>query len=125
MNVVSIRQKVNKAISKAPRTVKVYRQGKVDDGAGGYINSAPILVTECDGILNNSSSGSININVSSGGMVNTSKGVTFITVYEEGVEFKKGDYFILDGIKYKIENPVNILQLNIYWELNLEQYVGD
>lgn len=124
MNIVSIRQKVKKAISKAPITVQVKRLEKVDDGAGGYLLSKePTLVTECEGVLNNSSSGGININVSSGGIVNKSTGVTFLTVYEEGVEFKKGDFFTIGSQKYIIQNPVNILNLNIYWEIQLEQYM--
>lgn len=125
MNIVSIRQKVIKAIQKAPKTIQVFRTEKVDDGAGGYIESTvPTLVAECDGILNNSSNSSININVSAGGMVSTTGGITFITVYQEGTEFRTGDFFTLDGIKYVIKNPVNILHLNIYWEIQVEQVVG-
>lgn len=126
MNVVAIRQKVKKAISNAPKTIQVYRNSKQDDGAGGYILlPEPILVTECDGVLNNSSSNGININVSTGGVVNTEKGITFITVYEDGVRFKKDDFFTIDGTKYVIKNAKNILEMNIYWELELEQDVED
>lgn len=128
MNVTSIRQKVAQAISKAPTKVTVYRQNKVSDGCGGYILSQdnPVIrVGQFEGVLNNSNSGMLTDNANPGGKAAYSKSPQFITIWKNGVTFKKGDYFILNGTKYEIYNPVNILNLNIYWQLDLLVYVDE
>lgn len=128
MNIVSIRQKVERAISKAPLTITLMRAYKVDDGCGGYFtpeNKPEVEVATIQGILDNSQSGVSGVasTTAPGGIVTYSKSPKFITIWKEGLEIKKGDYFTLDGIKYTITNPVNILNMNIYWELNLESYI--
>lgn len=120
LNVVSIRQKVAKAIAKAPTEVDVKRYVKQDDGVGGYILATePVSVTTCVGLLNNS--GQLKEAVSTGGLVSIASGGTFTTIYEDGIQFKKGDFFITKGKKYTVLQAVNILELNIYWELKLEE----
>lgn len=126
MNVNSIRQKVATAISKAPLDVVVLRENKVSDGCGGYFipeDNKETIVAKIQGILDNSSSETLTDNANPGGKAAYSRSPQFITIWQEGVTFKKGDYFILDGVKYEIFNPVNILNMNIYWTLNLQVYV--
>lgn len=128
MNVTSIRQKVAQAISKAPTKVIIYRQNKVSDGCGGYIldqNNPVIRVGQFEGVLDNSNAGGITDNSNPGGRVAYSKSPQFITIWKNGVTFKKGDYFLLNGKKYEIYNPVNILNMNIYWQLDLLVYIDE
>lgn len=125
MNIVSIRQKVERAINKAPLTITLMRDFKVDDGCGGYIIPEvrpDAKVATIQGILDNSSSGvsGVSSTPSPGGIVTKSNSPKFITIWQEELEIKRGDYFTLDGVKYTVTNPVNILNMNIYWELSLE-----
>lgn len=125
MNIVSIRQKVERAISKAPLTITLMRPYKVDDGCGGYFTPEirpEAEVATIQGILDNSQSGvsGVSSTPTPGGVVTSSKSPKFITIWKEELEIKRGDYFTLDGVKYTVTNPVNILNMNIYWELNLE-----
>lgn len=128
MNVNSIRQKVARAISKAPVDIVVLRPNKVSDGAGGYVippDNPELIVGEIQGILDNSNSGSITDNANPGGRASYTKSPQFITIWQEGIEFKRGDYFLLGGKKYEIYNPVNILNMDIYWQLDLLMYVDE
>lgn len=122
MNVTSIRQKVAQAISKAPLKVTVYRENKVSDGCGGYMISEdnPILrVCQVEGILDNSSKGQLTGNPNPAGRLHYSKAPVFLTVWKSGTKFSRGDYFEIDGNKYEVQNAVNVLNLNIYWQLDL------
>lgn len=128
MNVESIRQKVAQAISKAPLTITVYRENRLSDGCGGYTipeDEPEILVGTVDGILDNSSKGQVLNNPNPAGKLSVSRVPVFITIWQAGVKFKKGDYFVIDGDKYVVENPVNVLSMNIYWQLELSAYVDD
>lgn len=128
MNVTSIRQKVAQAISKAPLSITVYRENKQPDGCGGYIISQenPVIrVGKVEGILDNSSSGSINTSANEGGKVPYSKAPQFITIWKPNLKFLRGDYFDLDGTRYVIDNPVNVLNMNIYWQLSLSAYIQE
>ena len=128
MNINSIRQKVERAISKAPLQITVLRPNKVPDGCGGYIiptDNPETIVGTIEGILDNSSSGSVTDNANPGGRAAYTKSPQFITIWQEGITFKRGDYFLLDGKKYEVYNPVNILNMNIYWQLDLLVYVDE
>lgn len=128
MNITSIRQKVAQAISKAPLSVTFYRENKQPDGCGGYIVSQenPVIrVGKVDGILDNSSSRDVSASSNDGGKVPYSKAPQFITIWKPNVKFLRGDYFDLDGTRYVIDNPVNVLNMNIYWQLTLKQYIQE
>lgn len=126
MNVNSIRQKVDRAIKKAPLEITVYRNNLVDDGAGGFYpdpETPVIKVATVIGILDNSGSSSTTVNSLEGGTVYTSKAPKFITIWQEGLTFKAKDFFKLDGVRYEIINPTDILNLHIYWQLELKAYM--
>jgi hypothetical protein len=123
LNVLALRRKVAKAISVAPTAIEVYRIPKIDNGAGGYTEGTPELVCRCDGLLDNSTSKYLTALVSQGGTVSENTSDLFITTYVEGQPFMKDDYFTVNGQKYVINNPVNVLELNIYWQLSLSKVV--
>lgn len=123
MNVVSIRQKVSRAIAKAPTTIELYRAESLDDGAGGMYTGEGKLYATVEGLLDNSSHSGLSIQVNNGGK--TTRGTTysapkFYTIHQADIVFKIGDYFIIDNVRYTITNAVNILNLDIYWELDTE-----
>lgn len=128
MNVTSIRQKVAQAISKAPLSITVFRENKIPDGCGGYIiceENPVIRVGKVEGILDNSSSRDVSGGSNKGGKVPYSKAPQFITIWKPNLRFIRGDYFDLDGTRYVVDNPVNVLNMNIYWQLSLSAYIKE
>jgi len=121
MNVNSIKQKVAKAILTAPTEVVLYRNVKVTDGMGGYTLSAtPTLVTTQNGLLDNSKNGFVLPAIIESGTVKRQTTNTLILVCDSSFTVLKDDYFTANGVKYKINNADNILNLNIYWDCDLE-----
>lgn len=121
LNVNAIRNKVKKAIKVAPTDVTICRPNKVDDGCGGFIipEDNPFNeITKSQGIFNNSNR-SANTTVLPGGIVTNFKPNTLLLVWEPGIEYKVGDFFMLNGVKYTVTNPVNVSNLNIIWQLEL------
>ena len=121
MNVNSIKQKVAKAISKVPTTIALYRNLYMSDGMGGYtVLEEPTLVTTQNGLLDNSKNGFILPTLLDSGTIRRQTTNTLILVYDASFTVLKDDFFTVNGIKYKVNNADNILNLNIYWDCNLE-----
>ena len=122
LNVLSIRRKVDKAIRTAPCIVDIYRDTFVDNGVGGKkkVPATKPLYKEVVGLLDNSGHSSLSIIVgNNGAQYNKDNGCVYYVAYVDGVEFKQGDYFKISSTKYTITNAVDILNLHIYWELNI------
>jgi hypothetical protein len=121
MNVLSIRQKITQAIRKMPTTVVLKRYVKVDDGMGGYtLSNTATTIATFDGLLDNSKHGFISANISDSGTVARERAFSLILVYDPTFTILPDDFFEVSNVTYKINNPANILNLNIYWECNLE-----
>ena len=121
MNVNSIKQKIAKAISKAPTVINLYRHEKISDGMGGYtVSEEPTLVTTQNGLLDNSKNGFILPVLIDSGTIRRQKTNTLILVYDSSFTVLKDDFFTVNEIKYKVNNADNILNLNICWDCDLE-----
>lgn len=120
MNIISMRQKVAKAIKKAPTIVTIMRDVYIVSGDEKTLSDTPKIVAEnVEGLLDNSTHEKLAITIKELGTLRQDDDPKFYTVYKEGVIFRDGDYFELNGDIYKVTNAVNILNLNIYWELDL------
>ena len=121
MNAGSIRQKIAQAIKKMPTVIALYRNVKVDDGMGGYtMSDTPILIATAEGLLDNSKHSFISPVIVDAGRVTSKKTHTLILVYDSTFTVLKDDFFTVNGTPYKINNVENILNLNIYWDCDLE-----
>lgn len=120
MNIISMRQKVAKAIKKAPTIVTLKRDLYiVKDGEKTLSDKPKIVAENIEGLLDNSNHSRLNITIKELGTLRQDDKPKFYTVYKEGLIIRDGDYFELNGDIYKVTNAVNILNLNIYWELDL------
>lgn len=123
INVISIRSKITQAISKMPTEINLYRYVKVSDGMGGFITSKePIFIAKFDALLDNSQH-SITLGdtrVSDAAVIVIGRTTKLYAVWNALYEIKKKDIFTVAGIDYEINNPVNILNMNIYYECDLE-----
>lgn len=122
MNVLALRSRIIRAIEIAPVEIDLIRPVLEDDGCGGYFVSSEDNYATVKGVLDNSSGGvgAITEKPSLGGISYKTRAPIFYTLYEDCFNISKGDYFIANGIKYTITNPVNILNQNICWQLSLE-----
>lgn len=120
MNIISMRQKVAKAIKKAPTIVTLKRDLYIIKDGEKTLSDEPKIVAEnIEGLLDNSNHSRLNITIKELGTLRQDDKPKFYTVYKEGLIIRDGDYFELNGDIYKVTNAVNILNLNIYWELDL------
>lgn len=117
-----IKAKVDQAISNLPTTITLKRDAKVSDGYDGY-TEVPETVAEFDGFLDSSKSrlGVDSITQGDFGTIKTIRKVNLLAVFDETFEIKIGDYFVVDGIKYRVSYPRN--QYDIYWECECEVVV--
>ena len=121
MNTASIRQKIIQAIVKMPTSIELKRYEKTPDGIGGYtVAEEPSDVHTFDGLLDNSKHSYLLPVIAEGGTVDRKRTFVLIAPYYPEFTILKDDYFEVAGTTYTIKNPVNILNLNIYWECDLE-----
>lgn len=123
LNPTRIKSKILKAIQQAPIYFDLYRYPLVDNGIGGKSRaSEPILVqSNVMGLLDNSSHSGIQHLAKAFGVKSQSEGTTLYVVYDDAYNFIEGDMFTLHGDKYIITEAVDILDLHIYWELELSK----
>lgn len=115
INKSRIKAKVEQAISNLPTPIKLYRDIETPDGYDGYTKESS-LVKEFNGFLDGSKSrlGVDSIKQDDFGRIEVVRKIMLLAVYDETFAIKVGDYFEIDGIKYKIFYPKN--QYDIYWE---------
>ena len=53
-------------------------------------------------------------------MIRPQNVATIYYAFDENVNLKREDYFIIDGIKYIIDVPQNLLHYNILYQVNAE-----
>lgn len=125
MNIARIKAQVAKAIEKMPTHIILMRYEKTPDGMGGYTKAEePSQVATFDAVLDNSKHSFILPTMSEAGTVARQRTPKLIVVYDNSFTLLQDDEFEVAGITYKINNPVDILNLNIYWECDLEVIRG-
>ena len=121
INVVAIRNKIQQAIDKMPTVINLKRYSKVSDGMGGFAKaSIPTNVATFNALLDNSSHGIITTQLTDSAVLNIEKTNKLYVVYDTNFIVLKDDFFIVNNIRYIIKNAVNILNMNIYYECDLE-----
>lgn len=123
MNVIAMRGKIQKAIDKMPTEIALNRYILRSDGMGGFIRSQyPTEVAIFNALLDNSSHSISSLSKSTSDPATTVYGKTnkLYAVYSDNFEILVDDFFEIAGTKYIIKNAVDILNLNIYYECDLE-----
>ena len=120
MNINMIRKKVERVIKECPTEVTVLYDKYKDDKYGGVeLVQEGVEKFTTIGVYDNVSR-SLSTIESDGGIVPVISNLKFYTLYEEDKQFKVGDYFYIKDEKFTIKNAINILNLNICWQLDLE-----
>lgn len=122
MNVSRIRKQVQKAIEVAPFSLKLKRAETKPDGWGGSSLTGNVIdVFEGTCLFDNSGDGPFSLVQSDGGRQKEQAGPYLIVVYDENVDIQLGDYFEYGGSRYEVTKVTDVLALNIYWQIRLEE----
>lgn len=122
MNVSRIRKQVQKAIEVAPFSLQLKRDERESDGRGGTLSTGNVIdVFEGTCLFDNSGDGPFSLVQSDGGREKEQAGPYLIVVYEDNVDIQLGDYFEYGGSRYEVAKVTNVLALNIYWQIKLEE----
>lgn len=122
LNVLRIRNQVQKAIDVAPFRLTLKRQVYEDDGRGGKIRTDKVIDAfngTC--LFDNSGDGPFSLVQSEAGREHEQSGPYLIIVYENDNQVTEGDYFEYGGSRYEVTKATNVLALNIYWQAKLKE----
>jgi len=107
INVARIKQKVKRAIALKPTHIILMREVKTGNGMRGS-KETPDIVAELDCFINDSKHSVWQPQVAESGTIQRIRALTLLAVCE-GFEIKKDDYFIANGLKYKVTYPGMII----------------
>lgn len=112
---------VVKIINEYGVTVDVYRNTYTNDMFGVSRLETTEMITSIKVVIDNAQdSRTANNRFKVEGMIRPQNVATIYYAFDENVNLKREDYFIIDGIKYILDVPQNILHYNILYQVNAE-----
>ena len=112
---------VVKIINEYGVTVDIFRNTYTNDMFGVSRLETTEMITSIKVVIDNSQdSRTANNRFKVEGMIRPQNVATIYYAFDENVNLKREDYFIIDGIKYIIDVPQNILHYNILYQVNAE-----
>ena len=112
---------VVKIINEYGVTVDIFRNIYTNDMFGVNRLETTEMITSIKVVIDNAQdSRTANNRFKVEGMIRPQNVATIYYAFDENVNLKREDYFIIDGIKYIIDVPQNILHYNILYQVNAE-----
>lgn len=112
---------VVKIINEYGITVDVFRNTYANDMFGVSRLETTEMITSIKVVIDNAQdSRTANNRFKVEGMIRPQNVATIYYAFDENVNLKREDYFIIDGIKYILDVPRNILHYNILYQVNAE-----
>jgi hypothetical protein len=112
---------VIKIINEYGVTVDIFRNVYENDMFGVNRLETTEMITSIKVVIDNAhDSRSANNRFKTEGMVRPQNVATIYYAFDENVNLKREDYFIIDGIKYILDVPQNVLHYNILYQVNVE-----
>ena len=112
---------VVKIINEYGVTVDIFRNTYTNDMFGVSRLETTEMITSIKVVVDNSQdSRTANNRFKVEGMIRPQNVATIYYAFDENVNLKREDYFIIDGIKYILDVPQNILHYNILYQVNAE-----
>lgn len=112
---------VVKIINEYGVTVDIFRNTYANDMFGVSRLETTEMITSIKVVIDNAQdSRTANNRFKTEGMIRPQNVATIYYAFDENVNLKREDYFIIDGIKYIIDVPQNILHYNILYQVNAE-----
>lgn len=103
INEARIKAKVKKAIAIKPTHIILNRLEKASNGMRGG-KDIETKVAELDIFLDDSKHNLLLDNVKEAGSVKKTRGISMLAVVE-GIDIREGDYFLVNGAKYRVTYP--------------------
>lgn len=112
---------VVKIINEYGVTVDIFRNTYTNDMFGVNRLETTEMITSIKVVIDNAQdSRTANNRFKVEGMIRPQNVAAIYYAFDENVNLKREDYFIIDGIKYIIDVPQNILHYNILYQANAE-----
>lgn len=112
---------VVKIINEYGVTVDIFRNTYTNDMFGVNRLETTEMITSIKVVIDNAQdSRTANNRFKVEGMIRPQNVATIYYAFDENVNLKREDYFIIDGIKYIIDVPQNLLHYNILYQVNAE-----
>lgn len=112
---------VVKIINEYGITVDIFRNVYENDMFGVSRLETTEMITSIKVVIDNAQdSRTANNRFKVEGMIRPQNVATIYYAFDENVNLKREDYFIIDGIKYILDVPQNILHYNILYQVNAE-----
>ena len=108
MNVELIKRQVKKAIAIKPTNILLKRIEKISNGMNGYIEKE-IEVASLDIFFDDTNTNQLSIKIDEPGITQNMRNFKMYAV-TENFEIKFEDFFILNGTKYKVLYPGEIVE---------------
>ena len=112
---------VVKIINEYGVTVDIFRNTYTNDMFGVNRLETTEMITSIKVVIDNAhDSRTANNRFKVEGMIRPQNVATIYYAFDENVNLKREDYFIIDGIKYILDMPQNMLHYNILYQVNAE-----
>lgn len=112
---------VVKIINEYGVTVDIFRNTYTNDMFGVSRLETTEMITSIKVVIDNAQdSRRANNRFKVEGMIRPQNVATIYYAFDENVNLKREDYFIIDGIKYILDVPQNMLHYNILYQVNAE-----
>lgn len=112
---------VVKIINEYGVTVDIFRNTYTNDMFGVSRLETTEMIASIKVVIDNAQdSRTANNRFKVEGMIRPQNVATIYYAFDENVNLKREDYFIIDGIKYILDVPRNILHYNILYQVNTE-----
>lgn len=111
---------VVKIINEYGVTVDVFRNIYENDMFGVNNLHSTEMITSVKVVIDNSKASNTNNKFKTEGIIRPQNTATVYYAFDENINLKREDYFIIDGIKYILDVPQNILHYNILYQVNAE-----
>ncbi|HCL4447583.1 TPA: hypothetical protein N2D04_002648 [Clostridium botulinum] len=108
MNEERIKLKAKRSIAKNPTHIILMRNVEISNGMRGGTEK-PDKVAKLDIFLDDTKHNLILDNVKEAGTAKRTRGISMFAV-TEGIEIKEGDYFEVNGYKYRVTYPGIIIK---------------
>lgn len=108
INEERIKAKVKKGIAIKPSHIELKRLEKISNGMRGG-SPKEVTVAELDVFIDDSKHSLVLEDTKESGSFKRTRGLSMLAV-AEGIEIKEGDYFIANGVKYRVTYPGMIIK---------------
>lgn len=117
----SLLPQVVKIINEYGVVVDIYRNSYDNNSYGiNEMVSEAELITSIKIVIDNSKSSNDSSKFKTEGIIRPQQYATVYYAFDENLDLKRDDYFIIDGLKYILDVPQNLLHYNILYQVNAE-----